>query len=222
MDQDLVDVLRAGHLIFMALGMGTGLFCDWRALCAFNTPFTAQHIAQFDEVHKFVFAALAGLWLTGAGLIYVRTGFVLSEFSPKLWLKVIVVTTLTVNAVLIGAFVLPRVARSVGTRAIALPGAMVAAMTFTTSVSLFCWMSGLALGVSTTLKTADWTTLGMVFASAFGIFVAGGMAAIMGLRAVLMRAGGQRQGQRQSEGQMEGEPGRVLAAEGEVSISPAL
>lgn len=188
MPQDVVDIVRIGHLIFFALGMGSGLFFDWRALCKINKPFTEGDIVQFGEVHKFVAGALVGLWLTGAALIYIRTGFVLSDFSPKLWFKLIVVTTLTVNAFVIGHLVLPRVRVSVGMRATDLPLRAVLAMTFTTALSLFCWLSGVVLGVSVTFRTADWSTLGAFFLGEFVLVVCGALVFIAMLHSVLGRA----------------------------------
>lgn len=187
MPQDVIDIVRIAHLVFFALGMGSGLFFDWRALCRFNQPFGQDDIARFREAHKFVAGALVGLWLTGATLIYIRTGFVLSEFSPKLWVKLIVVTTLTVNAFAIGRLVLPRIAESVGKRVPDLPLRTVLAMTFTTALSVFCWLGGIVLGISVTLKTADWMTLGAFFFGEFLVVVMGAMVFIAATHAFVKR-----------------------------------
>lgn len=183
MPQELVDAVRICHLAFFALGLGAGCFFDWRALCRINIPFSEQDISLFESAHSFVFFALAGLWATGLYLIYIRTGFVLSEFSPKLWAKIIIVCILTVNAFAIGSIVMARIRRSVGVRAIEMPLVPLASMTFTTALSMFCWLGGLALGASVVLKTATWSTLGTVLLIEFAVIMATTYVVVLGARA---------------------------------------
>lgn len=190
MPQDFIDLVRILHLVFFALGMGSGLFFDWRAMRRFHKPFSDHDLAQFHEVHRFVFIALSGLWLTGLALIYIRTGFQLSEFSPKLWTKMIVVTALTANAFVIGHFVLPCIARAIGQRAMDMKLHTLICMTATTSLSIFCWLAGLVLGASVTLKTADWTLLGSLLLVEFVVIVFGAIFTMLTLRLILLRRTG--------------------------------
>lgn len=187
MPQDFIDLIRISHLFFFALGMGAGLYFDVRALRRINTAFTQDDIAGFNQVHNFVVFAVFGLWITGIMMIYIRTGFNVSEFTPKLWMKLIVVTVLTANAFSIGRIVLPRVAQSVGQKAIELPLRTILTMTTATAFSVFCWLSGLVLGVSVTLKTADWTTLSGFLIVEFFLIVSGGLALVLFLRSSINR-----------------------------------
>ncbi len=185
MQQEIIDVIRVVHLACFAVGMGSGVYFDFRTLSRLNSPFDDFDILEFERVHKVVFAALLGLWITGVMLIYIRTGFDLDNFSPKLILKLAVVTVLTLNAFYIGLSVLPRVAAAVGHRACELPLRYMMPMTFAAALSMFCWLGGLILGASVVLKTADWTMLVTFFSWQFIIVVVGAIAGFVALRASL-------------------------------------
>jgi hypothetical protein len=84
-----------------------------------------------------------------------RTGFDVAQFTPKLMVKLFVVTILTVNALAIGSAALSYVEPMVGQRlgAIDLRTRLFASLIM--GVSVFCWMSALALGVFTRLRDMD-------------------------------------------------------------------
>lgn len=173
-----------------ALGMGSGLYVDMRSLRRINKPFSSADLTEFQQVHKIVLAALCGMWATGLMLIYIRTGFVLSEFAPKLWMKLIVVSALTTNAFVIGMYVLPNVKKAIGQSAIEMPLRVMVPMTFAAASSMFCWLGGVVLGASVSLKTADWATLSKFFAAEFVVIVFGSVVGIIILRAILRRKHG--------------------------------
>lgn len=181
MPEDIIDVIRISHLLCFALGMGAGLYFDLRALRRLNQPFTKDEAEELRHVHNFVFAALFGLWVTGALLIYIRTGFDLANFTPKLWMKLIIVVTLSINSFGIGRIVLPFVRRSVGRCALELPLRAILPMTLTTALSVFCWLSSLVLGASVTFKTADWTVLTTFFAIKLAVVLVGAVLMILTL-----------------------------------------
>jgi hypothetical protein len=183
MPEYLIDTIRFTHLIFFALGMGSGLYFDLHALTHINKPFTKDDIVHFGKAHIIVFTAVFGLWLSGVFLIYIRTGFVISEFTPKLWVKLIIVSVLTLNAISIGLTVLPRIKRSEGLLAIELPLSALLPMTITTALSISCWLSALVLGMSVILKTANWTILGTFILAEVVIIVFGSVIMILIVRA---------------------------------------
>lgn len=187
MPEFVIDAVRIAHLLCFALGMGAGVYCDMRALRRLNTPFSDRDIVEFHRVHSFVSFALVGLWATGLVLIYIRTGFDLSAFSPKLWTKIAVVTVLTLNAVAIGHFVLPHISDHIGSRAVEMPLGTFVTMTVAASLSMFCWLGGVALGASKVLKTADWTLLGQVFSFGFVVVIGGTLLVALCLRHALAR-----------------------------------
>lgn len=139
--------------------MGTGLFFDFKTIRNLNAPIQESDLAVLDDLHAWIMWSFAGLWVTGIVLIYVRTGFVLSDFSPKLWLKVIIMTLLAANALLIGKYVVPVMRRNVGLMMIDLPRKTLFALTQVAVVSMVCWTLGMALGSSVVLKTAPWDVL---------------------------------------------------------------
>jgi len=124
--------------------------------------------------HQMISTALVGLWGSGLCLVYLRTGFVLAEFTPKLWVKLIIVSMLSINAVIIGMLVMPVMERYNDRPVLAIPLKYKLPMAMSAATSAFCWFTALALGAMNTLKTQSFGTLGMIFGLEFalGIMVA--------------------------------------------------
>ncbi|WP_131801603.1 hypothetical protein [Cognatiyoonia koreensis] len=113
--------------------------------------------------------AVVGLWGTGICLIYIRTGFVAAEFSPKLWMKLIIVTALTMNAMVIGAYVMPVMNRFSDRPVLAIPVKYRLPMAVSAATSVFCWFTALALGSMAMLKVQPWNTLAPVIAIEYAV-----------------------------------------------------
>lgn len=158
-DQALIDVLRATHLVCFAAGMGTGVYFDFRTFRTLGDPINLADIHSLERLHLWIFAAFCGLWVTGIALIYVRTAFDISSFSPKLWLKIGVMSLLVVNSLAISRVVIPVLRASVGSAMIALPTARLLIISQIAIISMYCWSSGLLLGSSVVLKHAHWQVL---------------------------------------------------------------
>lgn len=163
-----LDVVRFSHLVFVILGMGSALLADIYVLGHLNQAFTNEMLVQLDWLHRVIWVGLLGMWVTGLALVGVRTGFDVSQFTPKLLSKFIVVGVLTINAVLLGrvAFpilrlnnVTPLLQRSLKHKLI---GGWLGA------VSFVCWFLALALGSSAVLKVAGWDVFVWLLPGAFG------------------------------------------------------
>lgn len=187
MPVELIDFIRVFHLIFFALGMGAGIYLDVRMLGRINKPIAPEDIQESERIHQFVFAALVGLWVTGLVLIYVRTGFQLANFSAKLWVKIGVVTAMTLNALFIGRFVLPIFRQAVGKYLMSLPLRTLIAITLAASASLLFWISGVSLGASTALKTADWPVLIGFLSALLGVILTSAFTIVTLLRFLFLR-----------------------------------
>ncbi|MEP3678283.1 MAG: hypothetical protein ABJN21_05245 [Paracoccaceae bacterium] len=121
-------------------------------------------LADALQSHHMIITALLGLWVTGLTLIYLRTGFDLGEFAPKVFMKLVVVSLLSVNAVVISTYVLPVMDRFKDRPLLAIPLAYKLPMAVSAASSILCWFSALALGSMAFFKTQTWDSL----ASAFG------------------------------------------------------
>ena len=136
MEESFVDSVRGLHLLFLALGMGSALYLDFRTLTGLSRIVRAQDITEIERIHRFVSFALAGLWATGLMLIWIRTSFDLSQFSPKLWCKLAIVTGMTLNAMVIGSCVLPAMQAQLGQRVIDLKPRALLPLAVVASVSM--------------------------------------------------------------------------------------
>lgn len=188
MEDTFVDSVRGLHLLFLALGMGSALYLDFRTLIGLNRIVRAQDITEIERIHRFVSFALIGLWATGLTLIWIRTSFDLGQFSPKLWCKLAIVTGMTLNAIVIGSGVLPVMQAQLGKRVIDLKLRALMPLAVVASLSMFFWVNALALGSSQVLKTASWEVLINWLSLTYVVVMVGGVFVVFFLRTVMLWA----------------------------------
>lgn len=154
-----IDILRAAHLVCFAAGMGTALYFDFHSFRTIRDPLHPSDVKNLERIHIWISAAFACMWVTGMTLIYIRTAFDISMFSPKLWLKIILMTLLIWNARKVGTAIIPMLQRNAGRSLAQLSVRELMAATQLAANSMFFWTSGLLLRSSVVLKTASWTLL---------------------------------------------------------------
>lgn len=123
-DLDLPAAARAiliyAHLLAFAAAVAAIAFGDFAI-------FAGQRVntALLKQSARIVSLALAALWMTGLGIIWLDTRFALDAIAgkPKLLAKLAVVSLLSLNGVLLHRLALPRItrSRSGAARAAALP-----------------------------------------------------------------------------------------------------
>ncbi|MGI9388767.1 MAG: hypothetical protein ACR2O1_01820 [Boseongicola sp.] len=162
MDMTLLnDSMLATHLLGMALGFGIAVLADLLAVRAVIRPLDDRDIEALEIMHRLVLMGLVLLWSSGATLLWLRTGFDLDRFSPKLMTKVGVVVMLTVNALAIGKIGLPTMRAYQSWRFGDLPLPRRLQLSALATISLACWISALTLGVFSQLKTLQWEILSL-------------------------------------------------------------
>jgi hypothetical protein len=170
------DIVVGLHLVCFAVGLGIAFYADMRFARRLFLPVRASDIRELEKVHRFIGAALIFLWVTGLGLLYIRTGFDPDAFSPKLVLKLLVVSLLSANAILLGKLALPLIRIAEGRSISVLPFRHRLILLTLAAVSVFCWISGLALGSSATLKVQAFDVLFPLFTGLFAFMMAGAVA----------------------------------------------
>lgn len=177
-DLDLLnDAARAAHLIGLALGFGVAIMAD---LCAARSMFRPLQDHEFDDLHRYhrtVALGLALFWASGLVLLWLRTGFDPENFSPKLIAKLCVVSLLTVNAYLIGRIGLPTMLDWAGYRFGALPLTHRLRLGALAGMSGAGWISALALGVFSMMKTFDSDILMEIIGAIYVIGLGGALTA---------------------------------------------
>ncbi len=112
----LHTVLVLGHILALALGLGSALLADWIVLrkLAFGTV-SQKAAQQLIDLSHAVCVGLVLIWITGALLVADNSWDApASIMNQKLWAKLAIVTALTMNAVLLHWIVMPMVKRRVG------------------------------------------------------------------------------------------------------------
>lgn len=184
MEMFLTDAARAGHLIGLATGFGLALAADLLALRSLVHPVSHRDVWLLGWLHRLILGGLALLWVSGLLLLQHRTGFDPALFTPKLICKLAVVSLLTLNALLIGVYVLPRYTANAGRRFGDFDLVPRLNLSLVAGVSMSCWTSALVLGVFSQLKTLSFAQLenilGPMFLLGLGAALAvGGGAALM-------------------------------------------
>lgn len=170
----IADFVTYFHLLFVAIGLGLAVRLDILFFRGRHAKPSQVLLADTLLSHQMISTAVVGLWGTGLGLIYLRTGFALDDFSPKLWMKLIVVTALTLNAIVIGVFAMPVLERYNDRPVLQIPIKYRLPMALSAATSVFCWFTALALGSMEILKIQPWSTLAPVFVAeyALGLLIA--------------------------------------------------
>ncbi len=182
--QDIIlDLVRGPHLLGVIIAMGAAIYYDLRSLHRIFQPLSATDIEEVRRIHIIVATGFTAIWMTGLGLLWIRTGFDVASFSPKLWCKLIIVTLLSANAIVLAFWLLPMLRTNIGTRLLDLPNRVILMMSTVAGVSISSWLLALTLGFSTTLKTAKWDVLLPILTTGVLAGVIGVTCFIFGLRA---------------------------------------
>ncbi|MEO0991735.1 MAG: hypothetical protein AAFX00_12400 [Pseudomonadota bacterium] len=176
----LDDALRFAHLASVALGLGVAAHTEMTALSRRYHPIDSAFLADLSARHRLIGTALLIMWVSGFGLITLKTGFSLAEMTPKLWAKLAAVSILSLNAALIGWLALPLLARGSGHRLCDLRPATRGVLFTLAGLSGGSWFAALALGSSTFAKTASAELLGTALPAVYVCAVA--TALIVGFR----------------------------------------
>lgn len=176
MDLTLItDAARAMHFIGLSLGLGAAAIADFGALRTVITPLEEQDLDALHFLHRIVSLGLALLWISGLVILYIRTGFDPSNFSPKLMSKLAVVLVLTFNAMMIGRALMPMLIRYEGRLFGQIPFHHRVGMALVGGLSFASWASALALGVFSHMKTMSWDTLEPILSTIFALGIGGAL-----------------------------------------------
>ena len=135
--------LLYAHLLACVLALHTVLSTDWRLL---NARINAK---QLFHAHRRVVWVLAALWLTG-GAIVALDGLAQLQNNPKLIAKILCVSLLTLNGVMLRLWCLPRL---VSDRP--LTGLEAFVLMACGALSTTCWLMAGFYGIARPL--VDWT-----------------------------------------------------------------
>lgn len=148
-------LLVLSHLLALALGLGAALLADWVVLRKLVFGIVSQRAAgQLIDLSYAVSAGLVLIWVTGALLVTDSAlDTPMSIMNQKLWAKLVIVTILTLNALLLHSVVLPRVTSRVGQPLFETSfGRLPTISTLLGAVSAVSWMFAAYLGVARELN----------------------------------------------------------------------
>jgi len=148
-------LLVLSHLLALALGLGAALLADWVVLRKLVFGIVSQRaVEQLMSLSHAVSAGLVLIWVTGALLVTDSAlDAPMSIMNQKLWAKLVIVTIVTLNALLLHSVVLPRVTSRVGQPLFETSfGRLPTVSILLGAVSAVSWMFAAYLGVARELN----------------------------------------------------------------------
>lgn len=151
----LLTFVKIFHLLGLVMGLGGAVLLDVTVLTrGVLRPISRYTLHQVDVLSRVVTLGLALLWMTGAALIWLNYQ-IKPEYitNPKLWAKILIVSGLTLNGIVIHDRVLPALKQRIGERLFeGMSQKFVAGMTFIGAVSFTSWAVPLVLGKASELN----------------------------------------------------------------------
>lgn len=175
-DQLILDAARFTHFIGLALGMGLAMYVDASMLQKLWKPFRREEIQALEKIHHYVTLAIVMLWASGLTILYMRTGFDMAMFSDKVIFKIIVVSLMTLNALLVGKLVVSALSSLEGKRLGDIAAPLRAKLMLIGGFSAGCWTTGLMLGVFRDLAPLKLSVLVTYDAALMAILILGAAA----------------------------------------------
>lgn len=163
-----IDAVRFVHLGAMAVGLGTMVCTDMLSLKRAGQPVTEEYCQGLHAAHAIMAPALLAAWISGLFLLVIRTGLDLSDFTPKLWAKLAVVTLLTLTAILVKRLVLPLLRFNIGRTLMEAPRGDKLIMAVCAALSISGWGSALLLGAVSVSDNAPGWALVVLLVGIYG------------------------------------------------------
>ncbi len=173
----ITDFFRFSHIIVVAVGFGAAALADVHMLSRLHKRVDMNIITTLESCHRLVWAMLVLMWLTGAVMIFIRTGFQFENFTPKLFSKLATVAILTANAVMIGKFAMPVLMKARGKSLLTLPLGIKLKLAAMGAVSSASWIMAMAMGVSKVLAASGW----LIFLAAIPVIYVGSVVLTIGV-----------------------------------------
>ena len=154
------DCLRVAHMAAFAVGIGGAAFLELHLTKRVYEPIDAETLRLIDLGHELIKVAVLGLWMTGLGLLFFRLQIYDGVFSAKLGAKLLIVSGLTVNMLVIQQVALPTLRQFEGRGYADMPTGLLGRLGAIAGFSAGTWVSALLLGGIGRFKTADLVTYG--------------------------------------------------------------
>jgi hypothetical protein len=152
--QIYIDLARFAHIITVAVGFGAAFLTDMHAVTRLSGTIDKSFLSTLRNFHTTIAISVVAMWITGLLMVFIRTGFDVSLFSPKLISKLVIVSILTLNAIVIGKFIMPILEDSVGQSLLWLPFPTQLMLAGVGAISTSSWLLALLLGSSKVLAVS--------------------------------------------------------------------
>lgn len=149
------DALVLCHLAALAAGLGMVIATDLWVLRRMSAPFGLRRLAGLCRTHRLIARALGVLWVSGLGLAALALSAPDAEPGPKLVAKFVVVSGLTITAIVIRGIGLPLMAKGQGRSLLALPPGTKCLLAVCAGLSTAGWASALLLGGAGIMARAE-------------------------------------------------------------------
>jgi hypothetical protein len=151
----LLTIVKIAHIMGLIAGLGGAVLLDFTILShGIVRPVTAFLLHQMKILSRVVSAGLVVLWITGILLIILNWQEKADYIeNPKLWAKLIIVSVLTVNGIVIHTRIMPHLQGRIGRRLFdGETNLRVGVFALIASISVVSWFAPLVLGKASELN----------------------------------------------------------------------
>ena len=146
----VIEFSKLIHLLGLAMGLGGAIFADLLGLRLLLFPERRSLVAIIDRLHRAIGWGLGIVWVSGVALIVLRFSF--DEIPNKVFVKYVLVSVITINAIFIGRVVLPFVRTAAAPLAHTLGARHILVLALASSVSIVGWMATLLVAKISALQ----------------------------------------------------------------------
>lgn len=178
------DCLRVAHMAAFAVGIGGAAFLELHLTKRVHHAIDAETLRLIDLGHELIKLAVLGLWMTGLGLLFFRLQVYEGVFSAKLGAKLLIVSGLTVNMLVIQRVALPALRQFEGRGYADMPTTLLGRLGAIAGFSAGTWVSALLLGGIGRFKTMEPLQLAEVLLPLLTVATLGGAVLAVAVGAV--------------------------------------
>lgn len=155
----VADSLTVTHLVAMAIGLAAMIATDLSLVRRAGETIHTETVFMVALAHRILAVALSFAWVSGLCLAALATGLDPAALTPLLAMKLIVVTILSIAALLTPRMVLPALRRCIGRPLLEAEFDDKIRMALASGLAIASWALALVLGSSVVAETAGWSAL---------------------------------------------------------------
>ncbi|MEP3276221.1 MAG: type I secretion system permease/ATPase [Stappiaceae bacterium] len=153
----ILEILRIIHILGISIGLGGAIVADLLGLRLLLSARPKPIEGALGQIHHTVLLGLAIIWASGLAIAYIKVP--LDAIPNKVFLKLTVVSLLTINGFFIGRYLVPLAEKRAKPLLATFSLSEVCTSALFMSISISCWFAALFVSKSTDLQQMPLSTM---------------------------------------------------------------